>query len=904
MRPTILAALLLALGTRGWSDESGDRPRFGLQLALDDSATRLTPAPSRIVEQSERPPNVLREGASADNLRRSERRADNVSGSAAPDNVVSAREQRGNVVRLKESAPIRMPSPRDRTPVFKPSADEPLALRPAMTMAPPKPQPPATPDERPLWRLLEERRYAILNYRLERLRAAYPGWQPPARLVSLIREGVLRKRIEDRIEAKDAASLIAVAAQHPEAFSCGNIAFAWALADAHAGLKQSAEAEETARRLLACPNEEDRLATIYKARSWLAAERWEQLLVQEEAMARSAQGEEKFRLVRYHHRLGQFVSASGKGNRREAEQLFAALANDIDGRQDFSAALLGAWNHYQAADYENATRWFTKVLRWNPAQYEAHRGLALCALQEKRHEAALSHAQALPEQAAGRAELLRDVRVAQAQLAYGAGRHDDSLSLLDAARAQAELPRHAQLLAAWSNSGLGRQDAAADEFIRLYRETPDLESAQGILNSMSGAGRDEELHALAQAEPLAGLVRRHDAERAFADKRFLLARTLEPERYAGRGAPAVPQLALSSASRSKSGTAGLSRLDLQWQPAIEAALPAGASGELRVRVERVRLDSGSLPDNAPVGSFPLLPAAYTTRPTTETKGWQPRLLWHDEGSRVLDAEIGLTPSGGSVPAQWTGRLACQGRSGEHHWRLDAYREPVRESILSYTGLRDPYQGEAWGRVLRNGALGGMRVHVSERWTLNAQANIELLTGRQVADNRRFAADAGLAYNFRPAGFDYAVLSAGVSTDRYSRNLSQFTVGHGGYFSPQRYWRIGPSFDFMTEENRSFMVKGRISAGRTGKREQAAPFFPLSPDGRSYAGSSGTGGAYDVELSAIWRVSDHVQLGATFAKRHSPQYSDHAAMGFVRILFEPSKAVLSSDLRALSSKELY
>jgi hypothetical protein len=285
-------------------------------------------------------------------------------------------------------------------------------------------------------------------------------------------------------------------------------------------------------------------------------------------------------------------------------------------------------------------------------------------------------------------------------------------------------------------------------------------------------------------------------------------------------------------------------------------------------------------------------------------GWQPTLLWRDERRHAWDAQIGLTPSDGAVSMQWTARFETRRQldAANLQWRL--YREAVRESILSYTGLRDPYQGGAWGRVLRNGVQAGLRIELDEHWVANAQVGAELLTGTQVADNQRIAVDAGIGYRMKPEGFDYAALGIGLNTDHYSKNLSQFTYGHGGYFSPQRYWRIGPSFDFMTAENNRFVLRGRISLGRTGKREDEAPLFPLAPDGRSYAGSRGVGNAFDIELAGAWQVSDNMQAGGLIARRHSPQYNDHVVLGFVRFLFEQRRSVLSSDIRRAASDNLY
>jgi cellulose synthase operon protein C len=881
LRPLLPATLLLALCAPGHAD-NGD----GIQQSRQTD--------SRVRQQKQRPANVLRQDQPEDATLRDDQRPNNVVGAdALPGNVVTTDGQHGNVLRLNEAAArashVTPPKPVSTAAASTAAASTAPAAAPARR----------APEEAPLWRMLDKRRYAALLARIDRLRADYPQWRPPVRLVSLAREGMLRDRAQHAIDSGDTAGLIALAHEQPAAFGCGNIVYAWALSEAHAKLNQPADAEAVARSLLACPKEDDRIATLYKAKAWLPPGPWEQLVTLEQRSPHSAQGEQRIRQLCYDYRVEQLIGASNGKEYEKATGLLAVLAPEIDARKDAATALLGAWSQYQLQKYDDAAAWFERALAWNPASDDARRGLALCAYQQKRYDAALAQAKAMSDRAEGRRDLMRDILVAQAQAAYTAGRHAQSLELLVTAQTQSSLPRHAGLLIAWNHMELGETDMAADEFSRLYREAPDVESAQGAFTALTRAGRDDDLKQLAQSEPLAGLVRGYHADRAFAEKRFLAARALAPERYA-----AAPQLALFAATRSKSGDSGTSQLEVQWKPSVEAALPAGRMDEVRLRVDRVSLDSGALPDNAQVGNVPTTATAYTVAPLTHMQGWQPKLSWRDERMHAWNIDLGLTPSGGAVASAWTGRIEYQRDNATTHLELSTYRDSVRESLLSYTGLRDPYQGGNWGRVLKNGMQGVLRTRLNERWSLNTQAGLESLSGEQVADNNRAFAEIGMAYDFRLSGFDYVVAGADAGFDHYDKNLSHFTTGHGGYFSPQHYWRAGPFLDFRTAENRPWMVRGRVSAGRSGRTEDETPLFPLNPDGRIYAATSGTGSAYDIEVAGVWRLSAAMQVGVQLAKRNSPQYSDYAATGFLRILFEPRKSVLSRDLPTSAAKDLF
>jgi hypothetical protein len=927
-RTVLFAALLLALDSASAADEtstSKQDPNFpGLNFTpppefteppVVPSGTRSIPtvpptggagAPkvkttrSNIHDLKQVPPNIRHQSETANGVRQLQERSGNIAGTNKQPDTTRMQELNGNVLHYHTLA----------TPTLQPRQKQASAPSAAIPIVESKPVPatpaaPPAPDEKPLWNLLGQHRYTTLLGQIERLRGDYPLWRPPAQLLSLAREGELRARIQTAVDSGDTAGLIVLAREHPSAFGCSNAVAVWALADAYTKLQETDQAETTARMLLDCPNEDERLATLYKAREWLPADHWEALLALEQNAAHTAQGERKFRQLRYDYQLEQLARASNDKAFEQAVNLLATLAPEIEKRKDIPASLLGGWSHFQLQQYDSAGEWFQRVLDWDSSNDEAHRGLALTAYQQHRYEIALREAQTMSPRAEGRNELIRDILVAQAQQADTAGEHARALELFEAAQQQAPLPRFARLLAAWNRMELGRLASAADQFVTLYQEQPDTDSAQGILAAFTRSKRDEELDRIAQSEPLLGLVRRYRAERAFADKQFLQAHTLAPELYGSSGGAGAPQIAAFSAARSKVGDPGLSRMDLRWAPSVEAAMPAGAAGELRLRVDRISIDSGTLPSNAQLGSAPAVATPYAFTPQTRMQGWQPRLIWHNERrDGTVTAELGGTPDGGAVASTWTGRLGYSTTVSTTALDVSVARQPIRETLLSYTGLRDPYGGGSWGRVMRNGVQMLARTAMNERWSVNTLALAESIDGEQVASNRHAGLEVGLSYALPWSGFDYAVVGADAGIDHYDRNLSHFTLGHGGYFSPQSYWRAGPFLDMRTAENRRWILHARLSAGRTANRQDAAPLFPLNPDGRSYDGSTGIGNAFDIELGGVWRLGDTLQLGLQLTKRHSPQYDDYAVLGFVRLLFERRSSVLSSDLPGAAAAQLY
>ncbi|HYR05401.1 MAG TPA: cellulose synthase subunit BcsC-related outer membrane protein, partial [Gallionella sp.] len=466
----------------------------------------------------------------------------------------------------------------------------------------------------------------------------------------------------------------------------------------------------------------------------------------------------------------------------------------------------------------------------------------------------------------------------------------------------AELPRYAQLMSAWARLQLGEATMAADRFLALYRQSPDEESAQGILNSFSRAGRENELESFAHAEPLASMVHKYYARKWFDEKRFLAARAQYPAEYGDSGAVAAPQVTSYLASRAKSGTDGLSRLNIKHTPIVEAGWAAGPSGEVRLRLDRVYLDSGNPAPAALLGSQS--GGMWNFMPTTSMRGMEPRLAWRDESAHKWEAEIGLTPTGGEIAARPVGYLLHQRNIDTGSYLARLYNEPVRESILSYTGLRDPHSGAKWGRVTRAGAKLSTQQRLDGEWSASGSISREYLNGSGVESNSRAGFDADIGKNMGLTGFEHAVVGFSVGFERYRKNLSQFTLGHGGYFSPQHFWHYGPSFGFMTQENRQFIIKGRLAVGGVYKREDTTQRFPFAPDGNFYAASNGSGRSHNAEMSGVWRLNDHMQLGGMISKRYAPQYNDISAIVFLRILLEPRKSVLSADMPTAITENLY
>jgi hypothetical protein len=682
----------------------------------------------------------------------------------------------------------------------------------------------------------------------------------------------LAKRIDQAIRAANERLLMALAARDPEAFDCRRVDWSWALGDAYARAGRAREARALAERLVvrAC-SDEQRLVTLYKARQWLPPADWEKLIAREAPLPRSAAVDEKLRRLDYDRRLERFYAAQKAGD-AEAPQLFERVAAEVDRRRDAAAALAAAWLYYNGQRIGAAKDWFGRALQWRADSADARYGLALCAAKQGGYDEALQSASALPAGYPDRERLVQEAQLGKARAAHAAKRYDEAAALLREAGAQRPLPRYGRSLYGWNLLQLGDAEAAAAVFEQLHREQPDAESAQGRT-----------------------LARQQRTQRMLEQKRFLAAARKDPELASSLGASGVAQLGASAAWRKKSGSEGTSRLRARLA-SLEGGIPLGASGDAFVRVDRVSLDSSALPANALVGSGG--PGAYAFAPITEVEGIQPQLFARFERDTVWQLSLGLTPSGGPLAQHAFGRAERRAFTGWGLYDVAAFAEPVRESILSYAGLRDPYGGSAWGRVLRyGGEARALWLLPRSDWAVSAGARAATLRGESVADNDFVHADAGVGRNLGLRGFNYAVLGLETGFDRYRRNLSQFTLGQGGYYSPQRVLRGGVALNFLTEEQRGWIIRGRAAAGRVYRVQDDSPRFPLAPDGSSFAGSRDYGNDASIELSGIWQVAGQLQAGFVLGRSAAPQYNNTTGALVLRLLLEPRSALTSADLPA-------
>jgi len=296
----------------------------------------------------------------------------------------------------------------------------------------------------------------------------------------------------------------------------------------------------------------------------------------------------------------------------------------------------------------------------------------------------------------------------------------------------------------------------------------------------------------------------------------------------------------------------LPRVQLAW------ATSNARWGRVRILGQAEYPESDRVPAGEPFGSLVALPALSDSQ---SDKGFGGLVEWAPLNGLVL--EVGTTPASFRV-SNLVGALRFRIDSEDGPWTFGLDRSAVEDSLLSYAGTVDPATGRPWGGVVRNRAYFGGRFG-GDAFEGYGQLYGALLDGNDVDSNSEWRADAGFLQRAASGDHWVARLGGTIVAQAFEANRSHFTLGHGGYFSPDRYLSVGPAFELVgRQEDRSFRVEGAVTWQEL--RESASDYFPTdsalqaaSGDPR-YPGDSREGIGLRLAASVEWRVTEKAVAG--------------------------------------------
>jgi Flp pilus assembly protein TadD len=347
--------------------------------------------------------------------------------------------------------------------------------------------------------------------------------------------------------------------------------------------------------------------------------------------------------------------------------------------------------------------------------------------------------------------------------------------------------------------------------------------------------------------------------------------------------------------RWRNGEAGLSQL-VELRSPVGLQLPLGEVGKLQLRLTPTLVDAGSSPSDADGASrFGSQALAGGTAPTSINVSAAGVGLRLGLAGRRWSADLGSTPLGFRI-VNAVGGVQFGGEfTPQLGWGVELQRRAVTDSVLSYAGVRDPRTGTVWGGVTATGLSGSLAWKDADL-QLAGYGGLQALDGRGVRNNQRL--DLGVAATWRISDEAQERIEIGsqLGYQHHAHNLRHFTLGHGGYFSPQHQLTLALPMKAVGRDKR---LSWSIAAapGLNAWREDAAPYFPTDAAAQaqlvnrvalglatqsSYAARSSFGMSLALQGGTEYSLSNRLLVGSRLNLDTASQYTQLGASLYLRL----------------------
>ena len=357
-------------------------------------------------------------------------------------------------------------------------------------------------------------------------------------------------------------------------------------------------------------------------------------------------------------------------------------------------------------------------------------------------------------------------------------------------------------------------------------------------------------------------------------------------------------------------------LDIQSKPAssgtttynaievpVLARFPIGYQANGFIQVDQVNIDSGALPSSfADAALFGKIQAKQWVppQPLTPTASGTSVAVGYEQGSVKVDiGKVGI----GFPVSNMVGGIRQSGMIGRLSYSLNLSRRAYTGSQLSYAGEKDPNTGVIWGGVTNTGVSLYMSTTLpnSVMGVVNVAVigTYGLLRGINVLNNDKLSL-TGIVNQDIYTTDDMAVnLGLSLSYLSFSKNLSYFTFGQGGYYSPQSSLSFGIPLELSGRaEELTYQLKTSVTY--SSNRTDTSPFYPTDPALQVVAGSggalptgytqpvysagSGGGVGYSFLAATEYRATPSIVVGGRFSIDRSEYYAPNSAFFYLKYMF--------------------
>lgn len=258
-------------------------------------------------------------------------------------------------------------------------------------------------------------------------------------------------------------------------------------------------------------------------------------------------------------------------------------------------------------------------------------------------------------------------------------------------------------------------------------------------------------------------------------------------------------------------------------------------------------------------------------------GYQPTIGYSNSYSSAVPPPIPLAPKGSANPFQV---------------KVEVSREPITDSVLSYAGTKDPLSGVTWGGVVRTGG-DGLVSYDDGLLGMYVGGGGGAIDGKNVANNTEFDGIVGGFIRPYRSGDDSFKIGVNLTYFTYDKNLSFFTLGQGGYFSPQNYLNVGVPMEYSGRNGRfTYLVGGAL--GIQTFNEDRSPFFPTNAADQAalqaagttsfYNSRSVTGPSFGIRGQLEYQLNNGFSVGALASVDNAEDYTEAIGKIYLRKVF--------------------
>nr|EEY5958287.1 cellulose biosynthesis protein BcsC [Escherichia coli] len=264
---------------------------------------------------------------------------------------------------------------------------------------------------------------------------------------------------------------------------------------------------------------------------------------------------------------------------------------------------------------------------------------------------------------------------------------------------------------------------------------------------------------------------------------------------------------------------------------------------------------------------------------------------------VWSWDIGTTPMGFNV-VDVVGGISYSDDIGPLGYTVNAHRRPISSSLLAFGGQKDSPSntGKKWGGVRADGVGLSLSYDKGEANGVWASLSGDQLTGKNVEDNWRVRWMTGYYYKVINQNNRRVTIGLNNMIWHYDKDLSGYSLGQGGYYSPQEYlsfaipvmwrertenwsWELGESGSWSHSRTKTMPRYPLMNLIPTDWQEEAAR---QSNDGGSSQGFGYTARALlERRVTSNWFVGTaiDIQQAKDYAPSHFLLYVRYSAAGW-------------------------